>query len=257
VFSRIPDFTRILLIPSDDSRTTELTISRRLVIALGVLVLTILSVFVLLILSYATLLQRVDETPELRRQLGAVERQLVQVQDLNRELETMRELQEQVLTLLGVEPRAPVEGDEAVGGPGIVEAIMTPPPDRWPMRGYVTAEFEEGDPARGNQPHLGIDLTAPVGTPVRAAGRGLVQKAATDEYLGNYVEIRHGFGYVTVYAHCSSLAVQAGDRVDAGQIVATMGGTGKVTAPHLHFEVWKDDEPLNPRVVISGEPEGP
>lgn len=252
---RYPPFTRILVMPSDDGSTHQFTISRALLIVLTA-ALTLLSVlFVLVVLSFASLSEQAREVPELKRELVSTQSQLVRVQELNRELESMRDLQERLLTMLGVAP-----ADTADDGLGrrlgeVAGVIMTPPPDTWPLRGYVTKEFDEGNLPEGVEPHPGIDLAAPVDTPIGAAGRGIVQQAGWDDFLGNYVEIRHGFGYVTVYGHCSKLAVRVGDRVDAGQMVGTLGGTGQVTAPHLHFEVWKDGEAVDPRVALPGDPQ--
>jgi len=91
---------------------------------------------------------------------------------------------------------------------------------------------------------------------IGAAGRGIVQQAGWDDHLGNFVEIRHGFGYVTIYGHCGQLAVHVGDRVDEGQVSGTLGGTGEVSAPHLHFEIWKEGRAIDPRSILAGEPGG-
>jgi len=134
--------------------------------------------------------------------------------------------------------------------------IATPPPDAWPVGGYVTREFSppRGERGASHPGHAGIDIVAPLDTPVRSAGKGLVTAAAWDNFLGNYVEITHGLGYVTVYGHCSRLAVREGDRVDRGQDIAFLGGTGQASAPHLHFEVWKDGKAIDPRLAIAGDP---
>lgn len=255
---RFPPYTRILVIPSDDGSTNEFTISRTLLIVMAAAMVLIALFFVLVLLSYATLSEQAKEVPELKRDLVATQAQLVRVQELNRELEGMRDLQERLLTMLGVTPTDTAAGDGLSRRLGeVAGVIMTPPPDAWPLRGYVTKEFSEGNLPEGEKPHPGIDLAAPVDTPIGAAGRGIVQQAGWDDFLGNYVEIRHGFGYVTVYGHCNSLAVRVGDRVDTGQTIGTLGGTGEVTAPHLHFEVWKDGEAVDPRVALPGDPQDP
>lgn len=252
---RIPPLTRILLIPSDRSGTHEFTISRRMIRVIGALLVLIVLLLALLMLSYSSLLRQARRVPELQSQLVAANGQVVHVQELTRELENMRDMQERLLTMLGVE-QARDDGDDPHAGPldDAASVVMTPPPDRWPVHGEVTREFTRGNLANGVEPHPGIDLAAPLDTPIHAAGRGVVQNADWDDELGNYVEIRHGFGYVTVYAHCNRLAVQRGDRVDAGQVIAYLGGTGHADAPHLYFEVWRDGEAVDPRAVIPGDP---
>jgi murein DD-endopeptidase MepM/ murein hydrolase activator NlpD len=85
--------------------------------------------------------------------------------------------------------------------------------------------------------HEGVDLAAVVGTPVMAAGGGIVIFAGHQRDFGNLVEIDHGNGVVTRYAHCSRLEVKEGEVVRRGQIIAAVGETGHATGPHLHFEV--------------------
>ncbi len=94
--------------------------------------------------------------------------------------------------------------------------------------------------------HRGIDLQARKGTPVYAAAPGKVMYARRSRYKGNTILIDHGDGTKTVYMHLQSILVKRGARVGAGQVIARSGATGRVTGPHLHFEVWKDGRHINP-----------
>lgn len=94
--------------------------------------------------------------------------------------------------------------------------------------------------------HEGLDLIASRGTPVLAAADGVVQKVGTSKKLGKTVEILHAGGYVTVYAHLESVAVRSGQTVQARQKVGGVGMSGKAFAPHLHYEVRRGNEFLDP-----------
>ena len=94
--------------------------------------------------------------------------------------------------------------------------------------------------------HEGLDLIVARGTPVKSAAGGTVQKVQTSKKLGKTVEILHDGGYTTVYAHLESVSVRAGQKVDTGQRIGTVGMSGKAFAPHLHYEVRRDGEFLNP-----------
>ena len=95
--------------------------------------------------------------------------------------------------------------------------------------------------------HRGVDFSAPQGTPVYAPGEGRVSKVTRSRKgYGNQIEIDHGYGYVTFYAHLKEFKVKKGDFVKRGQLIATIGNTGKSTAPHLHYEVKKDGRSANP-----------
>ncbi len=100
------------------------------------------------------------------------------------------------------------------------------------------------------QSHAGVDLLAERGRPIMAPAAGQVS-VATPHYrkgvdLGTVVVLDHGQGVRTLYAHLGELVVEEGDSVDRGEVIALVGTTGKSTAPHLHFEIWEDDEPVDP-----------
>ena len=97
-----------------------------------------------------------------------------------------------------------------------------------------------------NRLHGGIDFGARSGTPIRAAGSGIVITATYSSGYGNMVAIDHGGGISTVYAHCSSIGVIKGQRIARGQVVGAVGSTGLSTAPHLHFEVRVRGKTVNP-----------
>lgn len=95
--------------------------------------------------------------------------------------------------------------------------------------------------------HEGVDFSAPVGTDIYASGDGEVEKVVKSKRgYGNSVTINHGFGYQTFYAHCEKVLVKKGQKVKRGQVIATVGNSGKSTAPHLHYEVWKNKKAIDP-----------
>lgn len=96
------------------------------------------------------------------------------------------------------------------------------------------------------RPHEGIDVTAPAGTPIEAPATGTVIKAGWENGYGNMVEIDHGYGVVTLYAHASRLVVQRGQRVQRGQVIGFVGRSGLAVGPHLHYEVHVNGHPVNP-----------
>lgn len=94
--------------------------------------------------------------------------------------------------------------------------------------------------------HNGIDFVAKEGTPIYASGNGVVIAAERSSSFGNVVKIDHGFGYVTVYAHLSRIATTPGKKLNRGDIIGYMGSTGLSVATHLHYEVHKNDTPVDP-----------
>ena len=95
--------------------------------------------------------------------------------------------------------------------------------------------------------HYGMDFTAPRGTPIYATGDGVVERADnTAAGYGEHIRINHGYGYVSLYAHLSRYNVRKGQRVKRGDLIGFVGSTGRSEAPHLHYEVFKDDERINP-----------
>jgi len=123
-------------------------------------------------------------------------------------------------------------------------AAKSKAPLRWPVAApRLTSAFG----TRWGKNHEGIDMAAPIGTPVFAAAAGDVIYAGDHvRGYGNMVVLKHGDNLVTVYAHNSLLLVRTGDRVSVGQEIARVGDTGRSTAPHLHFEVRRGEVPQDP-----------
>lgn len=114
--------------------------------------------------------------------------------------------------------------------------------------GYVSSGFgRRTDPISGRMSmHTGIDFAAKRGTPIQAVGAGVVTFAGRKGAYGNTVEITHGNGYKTRYAHAHEVKVAKGDIVQKGETIATVGSTGRSTGPHLHLEVFRNGMAVNP-----------
>ena len=118
--------------------------------------------------------------------------------------------------------------------------------------GWVSSRYgRRTDPFSGRSSwHNGFDIAGPVGTDIMAVAGGVVVFSGTNGGFGLFIEINHGNGYVTRYAHCNELLVKVGDVVSRGQLIAHMGNTGRSTGPHLHLEVLKDGKSQDPSKYI-------
>lgn len=117
---------------------------------------------------------------------------------------------------------------------------------------YISSSFGwRRNPVTGRHTlHEGLDFAAPKGTPIHAASGGVVTEARYVSGYGKLVEITHGNGLVTRYAHASSINVKLGDLIEKGQMIARVGSTGRSTGPHLHFEVRMAGHPLDPKLFL-------
>ncbi|MGH8253934.1 MAG: M23 family metallopeptidase [Steroidobacteraceae bacterium] len=120
------------------------------------------------------------------------------------------------------------------------------------LSGYISSYFgERMDPFNGEEAfHKGLDFASDAGTDVLAVGQGVVTWAGPREGYGVLVEVNHGNGFVTRYAHNSRVMVSAGDTVQRGQAIAVVGSTGRSTGPHVHFEVLRDGRQIDPMAFI-------
>lgn len=101
--------------------------------------------------------------------------------------------------------------------------------------------------------HYGMDFSAATGTPIYASGNGTVTRAdANSSGYGKHIRIDHGFNYISLYAHLSKYNVKKGQKVKRGDIIGFVGSTGRSVAPHLHYEIFKDGERINPRNFYYG-----
>ncbi len=130
-------------------------------------------------------------------------------------------------------------------------------PHVWPVRfsdhGYISSYFGTRiDPVTGEglEFHGGIDLADKPGTKIHASASGVVVDAYESAGFGLNILIDHGNGYQTRYSHCNSMLVEEGDTVKQGQVIATMGATGRVTGVHLDFRVYLDGETIDPLLLL-------
>lgn len=133
------------------------------------------------------------------------------------------------------------------------EKLLAAIPAIQPVRNADLTRMASGfgwrtDPfTKARKMHKGMDFTAPRGTPIFASGDGKVIRADNrSSGYGKHIRIDHGYGYLSLYAHLSKYNVSRGQKVKRGDLIGFVGNTGRSEAPHLHYEVWKDGEKINP-----------
>ena len=126
-------------------------------------------------------------------------------------------------------------------------------PDTMPASGRITSKFgNRKDPfTKRIAFHSGIDIANSSGTSVKASSKGKVIFAGTKGAYGKTVIVDHGYGYKSLYAHNREILVKVGDNVEEGQVISKMGSTGRSTGTHLHFEIHKNNTPINPLNMIN------
>lgn len=128
-------------------------------------------------------------------------------------------------------------------------------PRGWPVRGYISSGFGwRIHPITGKREfHYGIDIAAPLGTPVKATANGMVICTGRTRISGNYIVIQHGYGFTTVYAHLKKYIVKIGQKVKKGEVIGYIGSTGFSTGPHLFYGISKNKRWVNPLVYIKNK----
>ena len=146
-----------------------------------------------------------------------------------------------------------ISGLGSLSGVGGVDASIDAP-SLWPVIGPIRSSFgQREDPISGNgegEFHTGIDISAPIGTPIRATADGTVKSAAMESGYGREVVIDHGHNVETCYAHMAGFTVMAGQTVVRGQVIGYVGMSGRTTGAHLHYEVRIRDTPVNPHKYL-------
>lgn len=245
----------IIIVPHDLKKTRTLRLPYALfyaivgVLAAGVVILIVFAA------TYGALLLKVQEGRMYKRQLDEMRRRQEKVVEIQRNVAQLRAMNMQVRRMLGlvVTPADSIairqaERGEATMPEGLRReqaAMLRSIPTFWPVRGFITKRFsaaEEGEAIF----HGGLDIAVDRGTPVRAAASGYTNEAGWNDSYGYYVQIDHGYGIKTLYAHLDMLVVSKGERVAQGQTIAYSGNTGRSTAPHLHFQVTQNNVPVDP-----------
>lgn len=242
-----------------DLSTRSFEISYRRLRVVGVLLLVAVVVWLVMAISWAFLFAQAARVQLLQGRIATLEQENARVAQLSEALRRLEARYEQVRQMLGagrgqagdvwLPPAgevggAPMDADSAKVAPDSVQAAL---PISWPLdeRGFVTRGHHDRLALR----HPGVDIAVAEGSAVLAAGAGVVVEAAEDPVYGKFVRIRHRDGYESLYGHASELLVRESDTVGWREPIARSGNTGTSTAPHLHFEIWKDGEPVDPQTL--------
>ncbi len=215
------------------------------------------------VVLYAPIASTAARVPGLERDTQQLRSANAQVLQLSRSLETAESNYQQLRSMLGADvvPAQTRSGEV----PAVAYPIFaaTPSDDRtdaalrapvrWPLDEPGVLTRGTVRPDEGGEEHAGLDVAIPVGTPIRAAGEGLVAEASSHPEYGLFVRLRHENGFESMYGHASRLLVSTGDSVAAGQVIALSGSTGRSTAPHLHYEIFRGGRSVDPRTLLNQE----
>jgi murein DD-endopeptidase MepM/ murein hydrolase activator NlpD len=145
---------------------------------------------------------------------------------------------------------------EAADSLAFHRARLAATPSIMPTQGWLSSAFSSmrAHPILHiSRPHEGIDVSAPMGSPIEAPAAGVVTDAGWETGYGNTITINHGYGIVTKFAHASKLLVKTGQKVARGQRIALVGNSGLATGPHLHYEVHVNGRPVDPLKYVLPE----
>ena len=229
--------------------------------------IVVLALMLLGLALYLPIVAQAARVPGLVREVDRLETENRKITELVAALDSAERRYDRIRSMLGADvvpdpvrlgsslPVAPTIRATVAGEAGEPEGIAGPtPPTRWPLDdgGFVTrgqsGGAEGGNP--GEEPHNGMDIAVPIGSLVRASGGGTVLETGEDSEYGRYVLLDHPDGYQTRYGHLSRSTVAIGTPVDAGEVIGVSGNTGRSSAPHLHFEILRGGQSVDPRTIL-------
>lgn len=225
----------------------RLWVVRLLAVAAGFLALLVVVSLVMVLAG----VYRLGRLSYLERRNRSLEAEFAKVTALRNRLEQVEEESRKMAMMLGVEMTPPAVNWDSVPfdsqalpewakgqtwGTQLVPGLL-------PVEDYAVSQ-------RAKEGHLAVDLAAAVGAPVRATADGVVEQRGEDRQYGRFLLLKHGQGYESYYGHLQDWDVDKGDSVQAGKAIGWVGTTGQTTAPHLHFEIRKDGQRIDPASVL-------
>ena len=241
-----PSRYTFVIIPDNDGRKKQFNLSKKIT-------------FFILFFSTATIIifgfslfysfPKVLEFNEMEKEYSTLINERMKVVNLYNELERLKEVDRMVQKALGTDMIESIDANKDLVKPKDNKPIdlnmIYNVPSILPVEGVLTQEMI--DKFDGfNKKHLGIDIAVPEQTPVLASASGQVIFSGMTENLGNLVVLYHGNEYFTYYGHNASIDAKLHEFVSIGDTIARSGNTGESSGPHLHFEIWKNGEAVNP-----------
>jgi murein DD-endopeptidase MepM/ murein hydrolase activator NlpD len=250
-----PHLTVILIPEGSDQKSRTLRIAYRRLKILAFLGSILLFALLFMAGSWWYLAARASRVAQLEARLARMIDERERTADVARQLGDLERQYEHLRSLFGSKagPEAPdlwlpPAGPRTRRSGGPLATAGGNRPTSWPLteRGFVTQPLLEG----GAGDHPGLDIAIPSGSYIRAAGAGSVWEVGEDSIYGRYVVIDHEDGYRTMYAHASMALVEPGAVVRQNEVIALSGSSGRSSAPHLHFEVLLNGEPVDPMTLV-------
>jgi murein DD-endopeptidase MepM/ murein hydrolase activator NlpD len=237
----------IIVAPHGSSQSWNRDVSLPVLVGVGAGLIALVLALMVALLQVAELSARTRELARLREENAEVRDKAKRVRELEADLARLQEFETRIRRWAGIEDALAASPEPAGESRWEREdAQLAAIPSLAPIEGWVSRGF-----VRGEEGHEGIDFVGQTGTPVLASALGTVQFAGWDDTFGNLVILDHGNGFTTFYGHNDSILVALGDVVLRGETVAKLGNTGRSSAPHVHFEIRLNDEPLDPAFLLS------
>jgi len=241
-----PSRYTFLIVPDHDGKNRRFSISRA-----GTLIILFTTILLItgMVFGLIYMFPKAVDYSRMKKDYNAVIGERSKVLALYRDLERLKEVERMVQQALGTN----LEESNDVENKLVAQPIDLPAPlgsvtfipSLIPVNGVVTQEMiktHETD----SKTHYGIDIAVPIGSDVLASASGQVVFAGHTTELGNLIVVFHGNEYFTYYGHNESILVKPYQQVNSGHVIARSGNTGESSGPHLHFEIWKEGEAVDP-----------
>ncbi len=241
-----PSRYTFLIVPDHDGKNRQFSISRNGTL---VLIFTIVGIITSMVIGLLIFGPKAFDHDQMKNRYTEVIEERTAVLELYRDLERMKQMELVVQKALGSNlAESEIEDGklvETIDDQKIRARYLNNVPSLLPVSGVVTQNMiiNNKDDIRK---HLGVDIAVPTGQPILASASGQVVFSGWTPDLGNLVVIYHNNEYFTYYGHNELILVNSYEKVDRGDAIATSGNSGISSGPHLHFEIWKDGEPVDP-----------
>jgi len=224
-----------IIISSDRGTIKKFKITR---LSLNLMKFLLILVVLVLIINFVVFLLNLNTLKILKENME-LKSKLAELKKVENEINEFRKVKKSLYLALGIDK---IPKDSILyqsNNPDLIEQIDTP--IGLPASGIITQEH--------TNEHIGVDIALNKNSFVYSTAIGKVEKIDTNEQFGIHIWILHNKNYKTLYAHLSKVMVNVGDSVKRGQVIGFSGSSGHSTGPHLHYEVWKENKPIDPLIL--------